>query len=374
MHLATRSCSAALGCALGLLAAACSSTHATSPDAAVEPDAPAIPPDAAATTVTFSYTPSWNGATSVDVLGGFGQATDWTAPLLSLTASGATFTGTATLPPGNYLYVFHVVGDAAAGAKAATAARYAVDPSNPVFAPCPMASPTYSANEPNPCSQLTVPTDLPAPTYHVTGSVVLDGAPAAGYLVMIERNETASHHFFANRVTTGPDGTFDLIAAAGQYRLQIQHPDFEAKTDAQLAPTALGVVRRLISSPFPLATDMSLPAAEVAFADYAAFAPVTTATLPTSFTFGATGGMQTRLEVYGTAMAGKGSEIGDPWFSSAPTTTGTATFDGTFTTKQANEITVAPGERYFWGVEQTVPKAGGIGWVRQSLVMPITWH
>ena len=372
MHLATRFHSAALTCALGL-AAACSSTHATSPDAA-EPDAPTMPPDAAPATVTFNYAPSWDGVTAVDVIGGFGQATDWTAPLVTLTASGGGFTGTASLPPGNYLYVFHVVGDAAAGAKATTAARYAIDPANPVFAPCPMASPTFSANEPNPCSQLTAPQDPPPPMYHVTGSVVLHGKPAAGYLVMIERDETASHHFFANRVTTGADGTFDVVAAAGQYRLQIQHPDFEAKTDAQLAPASLNVVRRLISSSFPLAADTALPAAEVEFADYSTFAPVTTATLPTSFAFGSTGGLQTRLEVYGTAMAGKGSEIGDPWFSSPPTTTGAATFDGTFTTKQANEAAVALGERYFWGVEQAVPKAGRVSWIRQSMVMPITWH
>ncbi len=34
---------------------------------------------------------------------------------------------------------------------------------------------------------------------------------------------------------------------------------------------------------------------------------------------------------------------------------------------------MATGERYFWGVEQTVPKAGGVGWTRQSLVLSFTW-
>ena len=373
MHFATAIRSAALGGMLGLAATACSSQHTETPDAAA-PDAPSMPPDAAAATVTFSYTPGWDGVQSVDVIGGFGQATDWTAPLVSLSASNGTFTATASLPPGNYLYLFHVVGDTAAGSRATTASRYAIDPASPVFAPCPSTSPTFSANEPNPCSQLTVPADPPATMFHIRGTVVRGGAPAAGYLVMLERDETSSHHFFANRVTTGGDGAFDLTAAAGQYRLQIQHPDFEARTDAQLAPATLGVVRRLISTPFALGADMTLAASEVAFADYAAFAPLTTATLPTTFTFGSTGAMATRLEVYGTAMAGKGNEIGDPWFSSAPVTSGTSSFDGTFTTKQAAEPVVVPGERYFWGVEQAVPKTGGVGWTRQSMVVPITWN
>ena len=67
-------------------------------------------------------------------------------------------------------------------------------------------------------------------------------------------------------------------------------------------------------------------------------------------------------------------QIGDPWFASTPTTTGTASFNGTFNTKQAGEPTVVTGERYFWGVEQTVAKVGGIGWTRQSLVFPLTWQ
>jgi hypothetical protein len=368
-----------LGCALALCAAACSSQHAQTPDAGTGPDAPVTPPDAAASMVTFSYTPGWSGVQSVEVIGGFGQATDWTAPLISLTANGSTFTGTAMLPPGSYLYVFHVVGDDAAGAKAAAQSRYAIDPAATVFAACPAQSPTFSANDPNPCGQITVPTGTPPAMYHVRGTVVASGAPATGYLVVLERDEASSHHFFADRVTTGADGTFDLTAAAGQYRVQVQHPEFESKTDAQLAPVALGIVRRSISTSFALTADQTVPAAEVAFADYARFAPVTTAppptaTAPTAFTFGATGALATHLDVYGTAMAGKGNEIGDPWFNSPATTTGTASFDGTFNTQQKGEPAVVTGERYFWGVEQTVAKVGGIGWTRQSLVFPLTWQ
>ncbi len=349
------------------------------PDADTGPDAPVTPPDAAASMVTFSYTPGWDGVQSVEVIGGFGLATDWTAPLVTLAPSGGTFTGTAMLPSGSYLYVFHVVGDAAAGAKATTLSRYAIDPAATVFAACPMQSPTFSASEPNPCGQITVPAGAPPAMYHVRGTVVASGAPAAGYLVVLERDEASSHHFFADRVTTGADGAFDLTAAAGQYRVQVQHPEFESRTDAQLAPAALGIVRRSISTPFALTADTTLPAAEVAFADYAKFAPVTTAppptaTAPTAFAFGTTGGLATRLDVYGTAMAGKGNEIGDPWFASAPTATGAASFDGTFNTQQKGEPAVVTGERYFWGVEQAVPKVGGVGWTRQSLVFPLTWQ
>src|SRR5262249_44885852 len=160
---------------------ACSSQHNDTPDAA--PDAPAPPPDAAAATVTFSCTPGWDGVQSVDVIGGFGQATDWTAPLVSLSASNGTFSATATLPPGNYLYLCHVVGAPAAGAGATTASRSAIARASPVFAPCPPTSPTFSAAEPTPCSQLPVPADPPVTMFHIRGTVVRGGAAAGGYLV-----------------------------------------------------------------------------------------------------------------------------------------------------------------------------------------------
>ena len=140
-----------------LVFAACSSSHPSAqPDATADVDAA---PDATASElVTFSYTPSWDGVVSVEVLGAFGQSSDWTAPLVTLTKQGATFTGAAMLPDGQYAYVFHVVGDGAAGTtKAATYSRYAIDPAQSAYVACPSASPTYSAMVANPCSQLTVP-------------------------------------------------------------------------------------------------------------------------------------------------------------------------------------------------------------------------
>jgi hypothetical protein len=145
------------------------------------------------------------------------------------------------------------------------------------------------------------------------------------------------------------------------------------KTDDQLDPKALGILRRELSSSTPVSADLAMSVSEMAFADYATFAPVTTATLPTAFSFGTE--LNTHLDVYGTAMMGKGKNIGDPWFASPLTKSGTATFDGTFTTMQKGEDAVALGERYFWGVEQVHAADGnGVVWTGQSMVMPITWH
>src|SRR5262249_43702596 len=106
-----------------------SSPSATVDSGAIDVAAPDAPIDGPSTqTVTFTYTPAWDGVQSVDVIGAFGQANDWTAPLVTLANSGGAFSGTASLAPGQYLYLFHVVGDAAAGTRASTAQRFVIDP------------------------------------------------------------------------------------------------------------------------------------------------------------------------------------------------------------------------------------------------------
>jgi hypothetical protein len=358
--------------------AGCGSSASAPPDAA--PDAADPAPDAAipidaSELITFRYTPSWVGVTSVEVIGAFHQDADWTTPLITLTESAGSFTGSVSLPPGQYAYLFHVVGDLDAGtADGPTFSRYALDPTSATAVACPDASPTHSANM-NPCSVASVPSS-PAAQLHVRGKVVEDGTPVAGYLVVLERDEATLHHFFVDRVTTASDGTYDLHAAAGSYRVQVQHPQFESRTDAQLAPETLGVIRRSLSSTVPITADVTLSDAEVAFHDYARFAPVTTAPMPpTKFTFGANTSPATRLEIYGTGRAGMSPEIGDPWFSGAETTTGTSTFDGTFHSTKTTETAVAPGERYFWGVERrSPPDSDGLVWTSQSMVFPITWN
>jgi len=343
------------------------STSDATPDTAA--DVPATPQH-----VTFSYKPSWSGVKSVTVIGGFGQASDWNAmqPFVALASDGnGGFSGAVDLPPGSYLYVFRVVGDAAA-ATPDTFARYAIDPTVSAYGTCPMQSPTYDKNNPNPCSLLTVPVASAPTQHHVRGTVMVDGHAAAGYLVVVEREEAMSHHFFENRATTGQDGTFDLVVAPGMHRLQLLHPTYLAQTDAMRDPIALAALRRAISSSFMVGADVTVPTPDLGYHAYAKFAPTGDGgALPADFTFGDGGA---RLTVYGTANMGAGSEIGDPWFASAMTANGTMAFDGGFNTKQANETAVKPGERYFWGVENVDRTDGGVSWTGQTMVFPITWH
>ncbi len=346
-----------------------------SPDSGVDASVDAAPVDAGDTVTTFSYTPGWSGVQSVVVLGAFGLDTDWTEPRVTLNEVDGVFSGTATLPPGTYTYVYQIVGDNDAGTKAMTYSRFAIDPTQAAFTPCPAAAPNYDPNASNPCAQITVPQTAPT-VFHVTGSVTVNGTAAAGYLVVLERDEASSHHFFANRMTTQSDGSFDLEAAAtGSFRIQVQNPQYESATDADLDPVTLNILKREISSSFVVSADVTLSAAEQAFAGYANFAPVTTGgTLPTTFSFSNHKNTTTHFDVYGTAHAGAGDNIGDPWYNAAGTG-GSASFDGTFNTQKAMETAVATGERYFWGIEET-HKAddNGLVWTGQTLVFPITWQ
>jgi hypothetical protein len=353
------------------LLAACGSDHSASRTDAGgggggggQTDAPADSPDDGLQTVTFSYTPGWEGVVSVDVIGGFGQSNDWTSPLVSLTQAGSTFSGTYQLPAGQYLYLFHVTGDSAAGNQAATYDRYALDPTQSAFVVCPPDSPTYG-KDPNPCSQLTVPVGGSPTLYNITGRVLVSGTPTGGFLVVLERNEPSSHHFFVNRTTSADDGTYTVPAAAGTYHVQIEHPQLESKNDSQLDPAKLGIARKDTSDAFALSGDQTIGDVDMAF-DYSAFAPTTgTPTLPTTFTFGS--GSKTTLEIYG-----PGNEIADPWYNGTSTTGGTSSFDGTFNTPKAQTPMVLVGTQYMWGIEaaQTISH---LKFTVQSLVYPITW-
>ncbi len=328
---------------------------------------------AAPSQVVFSYNPSWKGVKSVDVMGGFGQSSDWTAPLLSLKDDGAgTFTGTATLPAGQYAYVFKVTGDAAAAAPAMLS-RYAIDPREPAFVACPAASPTFNKNDPNPCSQLTVPQAAAAPSHKVTGTVLLNAAPATGYLVVVEREEPKSHHFFADRLTTGADGTFTLPVAAGTWRLQVWHPTFLTQTDMARDPLKNDALRRAISGPFTVAADSAVGSVEMKYDGYAAMQPTgATGALPATFTFTLlSDAVNTRFDLYG-----PGASIGDPWFASAPGTATSFVYDGGFNTGKAplDAGGVTPGTSYLWGTEQGLMRPeGGVQWTGQSMVFPVAW-
>ena len=324
----------------------------------------------ALTAMTFSYHPQWDGVVSVDVLGGFGQSNDWTSPLLTLASDGSGgFTGTApALPSGSYPYLFRVTGDAAASAaKRVSFARYAVDPKDTAFTGCPSAAPTFTATVMNPCS-LTGPA---ATTFHVRGVVDDNGAPISGYLVVIERDETGSHHQFVNRTTTGADGTFDLSVAPGSYRLQVLHPTYLSMTDAERTdPAALAAVRRTISSSVSVAADVQVNAAEVSFSTYTAMTPRGPSTLPTTFTFAVPDGAKAHAEVYG-----PGAEIGDPWWSAPVSTATSDVFDGGFNTGRAPDGGLKASTKYAWGVENLYakPAGGTVSWTAQSMVLPVAW-
>jgi hypothetical protein len=333
-------------------------------------DADAGPP----VQVSFAYKPQWTGVKKVDVVGGFGMTSDWSKKqsFLSLSDDGTgNWKGTGQLPAGTYLYVFRVVGDDDT-TQGAAYERYAIDPLETGYAPCPMASPTYSKIDANPCSQVTVPQGQAAAPVHVKGSLVSGGTAANGWIVVAEREEKKSHHFFVNRVTTGADGSFDLVASAGSYRLQAQHPAYYKSTDIQIDPTQAKTLRRAISNAFPLmASDITVTAPDLAFDLYGQFAPTGgSATLPTAFTFQSDG--PSKLDVYGGPGDGGVVEIGDPWYASTPTVDGGSSFDGVFNTPQAGQDAAVLGTRYMWGTEEGYDAS--VTWTKQTMVFPITWQ
>ena len=329
--------------------------------------------------VSFSYHPSWSGVTAVTVWGQFGTTSDWTAPFLTLASDGlGTFTGTAALPPGSYPYLLQTTGDAEGPDGGATLKRYVFDPTSAGIAACPAAAPTYQAGVQNPCALLTVPSAGAATLHHVTGTVTSAGAPVSGWLVQIERNESPYHHYFADRATTGADGTFDLPVAPGGYQLFVENPAFLSATDADLKPGQLATYRRELSNAFTVAGNVTTTPPSVAYSSYGAMSPRGDAgALPTTFAFAAPP-LGTRLAVYN----GKTASVGDPWFTSGLVDGGSAVFDGGFDTAQAGDAGfVTRGDRYFWGVEDQLGVDGqsrggadaGLQWTGQSLVFAVSW-
>jgi hypothetical protein len=320
--------------------------------------------------VQFAYKPQWKGVTKIEVVGAFGQATDWMMPFATLTDDGSgTWSATADLADGKYPYLFVVYGD---DDQPGMPKHTTIDPSNPGWITCPAGSPTAKENPTNPCAELTVPQPAAATQQHVTGLVQVGGAAAKGYLVVIERVEMGAHHFFANRTTVGANGKYDLLAAPGQYRLQVLAPEYYTKDDTQRTPLMDKVLKRAISSAFDTTADVAVGAAEMQFLDYDKMTPTGTATLPTTFQFATSAGATAeRVAVHG-SKNGMGKRMGDPWFTTPYGMGTSATFDGTFTTKQALEMTVAPGEQYWWSVNLK-RSAGGTVWAGESMVMPIKW-
>ncbi|HEV7554029.1 MAG TPA: hypothetical protein VGO00_01175, partial [Kofleriaceae bacterium] len=110
----------------GLAACGKSDSNAT-PDGGGGDDVDAPETDAPNPIVAFSYTPGWDGAVTVEVLGALQGATG-TWPVLATLAKngGGNFTGTAQIAPGTYDYVIHVVGDVDSS-KGDAFDRYVID-------------------------------------------------------------------------------------------------------------------------------------------------------------------------------------------------------------------------------------------------------
>jgi hypothetical protein len=346
------------------------------------PDAGA---DAGPQSVTFSYTPAWHGVSAVMVVGGFGQANDWKMPFLTLTKDVAgNFTGTSMLAAGSYLYLFKVTGDVddrmPDGGTNSKYSRYSLDPSQPLFQACPPGAPTYTTKESNPCSVLDVPQGTPSAMYHLRGQVTFDGGAAPGWLVVLERNEKGSHHMFVNRTDSDSSGNYDLQAAPGVYRFQVQLPTYLFQTDAEHDPFLEQTVRRSISGNMTVGSaDIPVAPAEISYHVYGSMQPVDAGvqTLPVTFSYDMLpGATSAYASVYGGGNDAGFFEIGDPWWSghATSTATGSTTFDGGFAGAAATQTNAIPGEPYLWGAWQSTPADGGVTWTEQSMVFPIVFN
>ena len=324
---------------------------------------------------SFCYRPQWPGVTSVDVyLSQNGQASDWSAPFLSLTDDGSgTFTGTKSIPDSatGYPYVFKVQGDTDGVMKGLT--PYLNDQLNPSFTPAPTGCPLQRS-----VSVLTVPQTQPT-LYHVRGKIVYAGAPQPCYAIDLEAGEllkpgggVLSEHGTANFAQSKADGTFDFPVAVGQQSLVIKYPFKLVLPDGGYPdPASTPTVGTIRGGYTVVASDVTLDPADVEYpaTAYAAMAPTGgSSNLPTTFTWSfSPGSRKTQASFAGTSIAGN-----DPLWASGFSTATTATFDGGY----GNGSAVTPGTTYYWGAWQQLGpnEDGGIQWTTQSLLYPIQFN
>jgi hypothetical protein len=308
----------------------------------------------------------------VTVLGAFGAASDWTSPFLTLTPdSQGNYAGSAQLPAGTYAYLFQVLGDAASNKTSFK--RYSVDTTNPAYVACPAQSPTHGGTgDPNPCSQVTVPQASAPSLKTITGKTIYHGNPIAGYLVEIDRHESGTHHYFANRTTTASDGTYTLTVAPGSYRIIIMHPTLLNTTDVARATQVetLAALRRDDSSTFLVQDALNAGTVEMSYDDYSQMLPTSTTplALPVTFTYTLLAtAMSAQVALY---FVGTGSSLGDPTKLSPGHLTSWL-FDGTLT----GTTQVTADANYYWGTIQHFPAtASGVTWDGQSMAIPIVFQ
>ncbi len=327
-------------------------------------------PSGAAGHASFCFRAQWSGVTGVDVYGGFGQASDWTQPFVSLTGDGTgTFTATAALANGTYPYMYRVHGSADGLVKDG---QYLLDQENPQFVPPPAQAPLKRS-----VSSVTVP-QVAAPIFHVRGKVAFAGAAQPCFAVDLEAGEllkagggVLSEHTTANFAESAADGTFDFPVAPGPFQVIVRYP-FKLDADAGYPdPTttpSVGIARTGLTV---AAADVALDPADVAYpaADYAKMAPTGgTATLPVTFTYSIVpGSTAASVAVIGTTVAGN-----DPLYWGPFTATTSATWDGAFGGNAGN---AKLGTTYYWGAwQKSAPAANGTVWTTESLLFPITFQ
>jgi hypothetical protein len=321
---------------------------------------------------SFCYRAQWAGVTSVDVFGGFGKATDWTTPFVSLTNDGTgTFTATTPLASGSYPYVFETHGSADNLVKDK---HPFLDQYNPVFVPNPPGAPDQRS-----VSQITVP-QVATPIVHIKGSVLFQGVPQACYSIDLEAGENVvagkviSEHDTANFTESAPDGTFDFPVAVGApYGITVRFP-FTLTADAGYpnpsATPSVGIARATLTP----AADIVLDPIDIVYplADYAAMSPTGgSATLPVTFTFTVIpGSSEAYISVTSTDIAGN-----DPAYASPAGSATSATWDGLFPAPDGGSKEAGAGE-YYWGAWQRRDPAedGGTQWTEESLLFPIKFH
>ena len=320
-------------------------------------------PSGASGQASFCFRAEWAGVTGVDVyVGVTGQASDWSAPFMSLTNDGTgTFTGTKALANGSYPYLFRVYGSSD-GVVAKT--QYLLDQENPAFTPAVLGAPLQRS-----MSLLTVPQPAPAALHHFRGKVNWAGAPQPCFAVALDVGEmlkdgggVLSEHTTANFAETAADGTFDFPVADGQVEAIVRYP-FGLVADAGYPdPTAtpsIGVARTTTQM---MGADIDLTSVDISYpaADYAAMQPRGDAALPITFTFTVVSGSTAAYaSLASTNVAGN-----DPaWTSKAGTAT-SAQWDGYFN----NDAAASPNTTYWWGTWQKRAT-----WNEESLLFPISY-
>jgi len=325
---------------------------------------PCPAPSGASGHADFCFRPQWPGVTGVDVYGGFGQATDWTQPFVSLTDDGSgTFTGSATIANGDYPYLFRVHGTAD---NLVRDGQYLLDQTNASFVPAPAQAPVMRS-----VSQLVVPQPTTTALHHFTGHVMYGAIAQPCFSVALEVGElrdgsmVVSEHYTANFAESAADGSFDFAVADGEVMAIVRYPfelaGMQAPYPDPASTPALGYAR---TTQQIAGADLALPALDVTYAetDYSAMSPTGGAgSLPQTFTLGVLPTAQTAsVAVIATNIAGN-----DPAYESKPSTMTSVPWDGTF----GNGKQAQTGTTYYWGTWQQ-----GATWNTESLLFPITFE